>query len=97
MNRKTRLVALKIMAEIERSEPFSSVESANIGWIKEPGVDDPPPRSPSSKPTLRGEIQQGWGYVLFIWNLSKRIRSWKNRARFVLGLILWKPILPDDQ
>ena len=85
------------MAEIERSEPFSSFESADTGWIKEPGVDDPPPRSPSSKPTLRGEIQQGWGYVLFIWNLSKRIRSWKNRARFVLGLILWKPILPDDQ
>ncbi|MBD3883065.1 hypothetical protein IFO70_14975 [Phormidium tenue FACHB-886] len=66
-------------------------------WIKEPGVEDPPPRSPASKPTLAGEIQQGWGYVLFVWNLSKRIRSWRNRIRFIVGLILWKPILPEDE
>jgi hypothetical protein len=66
-------------------------------WIKEPGVEDPPLRSHIAKQTLKGEIQQGWGYVLFVWNLSKRIRSWKNRIRFIVGLILWKPILPEDE
>lgn len=82
------------------TEPLLSANTAPLiesHWIKEPGVEDPPPRSPNSKPTLMGEIQQGWGYVLFIWSLSKRIRSWRNRMRFVVGLILWKPILPDDQ
>jgi hypothetical protein len=86
------------MPEIERSDTSpKNLETGDPGWIKEPGVENPPLRSPASKPTLQGEIQQGWGYVLFIWNLSKRIRSWRNRARFVLGLILWKPILPDEQ
>lgn len=85
------------MAEIEQPANGDGFEAAKTAWIKEPGVEDPPMRSPASKPTLSSDIQQGWGYVLFIWNLSTRIRSWRNRIRFIVGLILWKPILPDER
>jgi|GEM_PF-3619178 hypothetical protein len=65
-------------------------------WIFEPGTEGPPPRSPASKQTLKEDIKQGIGYVQFVVRMATRIRSWKNRVRFVVGLILWKPILPDE-
>ncbi|HEY9695659.1 MAG TPA: hypothetical protein V6D10_00070 [Trichocoleus sp.] len=66
-------------------------------WIYEPGTVPPPPRSPDDKQTLWGDIKQGVGYVQFVLKMSSRIRSWRNRVRFVIGLILWRPILPDEE
>jgi hypothetical protein len=56
----------------------------------------PPPRVSNPKNTLWQDLQQGLEYVKFVWNISKRIRGFRNRFRFVVGLILWKPILPQD-
>ncbi|NJL85287.1 MAG: hypothetical protein HC886_03835 [Leptolyngbyaceae cyanobacterium SM1_1_3] len=68
--------------------------------LPEPGYDSaiagPPPRIHSSKSGFKETLAQGWEFVRFVWKMSSRIRSPKNRLRFVIGLILWKPILPKE-
>ena len=56
----------------------------------------PPPREPY-RSSLLEDLGQGWAFVQFVWRISKRIRGSKNRIRFIIGLIFWKPFLPDDQ
>ena len=56
----------------------------------------PPPREPYQS-SLREDIGQGWAFIQFVWRISKRIRGGKNRIRFIIGLIFWKPFLPDDR
>jgi hypothetical protein len=56
----------------------------------------PPPLEPV-KTTLWEEIGQGWAFVVFVWRVSRRIRGNFNRVRFVIGLIFWKPFLPNDR
>lgn len=78
--------------------------AANMTQMQIPDSDDrinsipiePPPEPSPSKQTLRGDLQQAWGYVLFVLNMSKRIRSPRNRFRFIVGLIIWKPFLPEE-
>ena len=69
----------------------------------EPSSDDnfdsglmPPPREPY-RSSWREDIGQGWAFVQFVWRISRRIRGGKNRIRFIIGLIFWKPFLPDDR
>ena len=62
-----------------------------------PEVLQPPPRSASPKRTWQSELAQGWGYVRFVWLLAGRIRKGRDRIRFVIGLILWKPFLPKEK
>lgn len=59
------------------------------------GLTPPPPQPYRS--TLQEDIGQGWAFVQFVWRISKRIRGGKNRIRFIIGLIFWKPFLPDDR
>jgi len=56
----------------------------------------PPPRVSNPRNTLWQDLRQGLEYVKFVWNISRRIRGFRNRLRFVIGLILWKPILPQE-
>lgn len=56
----------------------------------------PPPRQSPARSTPLEQLQQGLEYVLFIGRISTRIRGWRSRFRFVVGLILWKPFLPKD-
>jgi hypothetical protein len=56
-----------------------------------------PPKIEPMKVTLWDEIKQGWAFVQFVLKISKRIRGSRNRVRFVIGLIFWKPFLPDNQ
>ncbi|MBC7822893.1 MAG: hypothetical protein H7126_03265 [Candidatus Parcubacteria bacterium] len=56
----------------------------------------PPPREPY-RSSLKEDIGQGWAFVQFVWRISKRIRGSRNRIRFIIGLIFWKPFLPDDR
>ncbi|MGP1373651.1 MAG: hypothetical protein ACTS3T_12550 [Almyronema sp.] len=62
----------------------------------DPALEGPPPRTPAAKSTLMADLAQGREFVKFVWKMSGRIRSPKNRLRFVIGLILWKPILPKE-
>ncbi|MBW4420901.1 MAG: hypothetical protein KME13_16970 [Myxacorys californica WJT36-NPBG1] len=55
-----------------------------------------PPKVEPVKTTLRDDIAQGLEFVRFVWRISSRIRGSWNRFRFVVGLIFWKPFLPDD-
>ncbi|MBD2257580.1 hypothetical protein [Pseudanabaena sp. FACHB-2040] len=59
-------------------------------------LEGPPPRLSSTRSTLLQDLGQGLEYVRFIWRVSTRIRGWRNRCRFIVGLILWKPFLPKD-
>lgn len=61
------------------------------------GIVPPPPPVSRPKNTLWQDIQQGFEYVRFVWHISARIRGLRNRLRFLVGLILWKPILPKDE
>ncbi|WP_346291167.1 hypothetical protein [Sphaerothrix gracilis] len=63
----------------------------------DPAVAGPPPRTQSAKTTWQENLAQAGEFVKFVWKMSSRIRSPKNRIRFVIGLILWKPILPRDE
>lgn len=56
----------------------------------------PPPVIPI-KVTLWDEIKQGWAFVRFALLIAQRINGGRNRIRFVVGLIFWKPFLPDNQ
>lgn len=56
-----------------------------------------PPKVEPVKTTLWDDITQGWAFVRFVLLISKRIRGVRNRVRFVIGLIFWKPFLPDNQ
>jgi len=56
----------------------------------------PPERTPGGKTNLWQEVKDGLGYVRFVVTMAGRIRGLKNRARFIIGVILWKPILPQD-
>lgn len=56
----------------------------------------PPSRSSSPKRTWQSELAQGWGYIRFVWLLAMRIRRGRDRIRFVIGLIFWKPFLPKE-
>jgi hypothetical protein len=49
------------------------------------------------KVTLWDEIKQGWAFVRFALLIAQRINGGRNRIRFVVGLIFWKPFLPDNQ
>lgn len=55
----------------------------------------PPERSSNGKSTLWQDFQQGLDYLLFIWRMAKRIRGLRNQIRFLIGIILWKPMLPQ--
>jgi len=54
----------------------------------------PPPRQSDGKSTLWQDLQQGVAYIQFVVTVARRIRGWGNRVRFVVGIVLWKPILP---
>lgn len=56
-----------------------------------------PPKVEPMETTLRDDIAQGLEFVRFVWRISSRIRGGWNRFRFVVGLIFWKPFLPDDR
>jgi hypothetical protein len=56
-----------------------------------------PPQVEPTQTSLWEEIGQGWAFVVFVWRVSSRIRGSWNRFRFVIGLIFWKPFLPDDR
>lgn len=56
----------------------------------------PPQRQPQPKSTLWQDLQQGWDYIYFIWRVSRRIRGLRNQIRFMIGIILWKPMLPRE-
>lgn len=63
----------------------------------EPGVEGPPPRTSSPKTTLKQDLSQALEFVQFALKMSSRIRGLPARTRFVIGLILWKPILPKNR
>lgn len=56
----------------------------------------PPPRQSDGKSTLWQDLQQGVEYIKFVVTVAQRIRGWGNRVRFVVGIVLWKPILPRE-
>ncbi|NDJ19937.1 hypothetical protein GS601_22095 [Myxacorys almedinensis A] len=55
-----------------------------------------PPKVEPMPTTWRDDVAQGVEFVRFVWRISSRIRGGWNRFRFVVGLIFWKPFLPDD-
>jgi hypothetical protein len=80
------------------SQASPSPPSDTVGLQPGGAVVPPPPPVSQPKNTLWQDLEQGIDYIRFVWNIAKRIRGWRNRLRFVVGLMLWKPILPlDDQ
>lgn len=80
-----------------KREGAMSNELREIGAIEHTNSDLVPPKVEPSQTTLWEEIGQGWAFVVFVWRVSARIRGSWNRFRFVVGLIFWKPFLPDDR
>lgn len=83
------------MSELSSATSPASDQTADQSGSVAPIV-GPPIRSSSPKNTLWQDIKQGIDYVRFVWAVARRIRGFRNQVRFVVGIILWKPMLPQE-